>query len=61
MNWSELQKVFCITGVFLCGILNDVKCLIYFESKFAVEFIDKFHEAVDEYVKFCKVEEGYIR
>lgn len=38
----------------MTGIIEDINDLIYFESKDAESIINKFHEAVNDYLDFCK-------
>ncbi|MCF7924391.1 MAG: type II toxin-antitoxin system HicB family antitoxin [Candidatus Izimaplasma sp.] len=38
----------------LTGVIEDINDLIYFESNNTDSIMDKFHEAVDDYLEFCK-------
>lgn len=38
----------------MTGVIEDINDLIYFESKDGESIVTKFHEAVDDYLEFCK-------
>ena len=56
----KTHVVFSEEDKMLCGKIDNVKDLIFFESKSANDIESKFHEAVDDYIEQCdKINKKY--